>query len=74
MKTKMKHLEEAHRLILGSFDKLDTSERRIADGEIEKALCDLYALRITINTAIDLLTGAVGLSTTCTDYKTAADL
>jgi hypothetical protein len=73
MKTKMKHLEEAHRLILGSFDKLDTSERRIADGEIEKALCDLYALRITINTAIDLLT-TTGLSTTCTDSKTAADL
>jgi hypothetical protein len=71
---KTPHAEAAHRLILDSFGYLEFIERRIAHGETGQALHDLYALRITINTAIDLLTGAVGLSTTCTDSKTAADL
>lgn len=55
-----KSVSEAHRIVLGLFDKLDTTERRIAFGDNERALANLYALRIEIDRAVfNLATGAI---------------
>ena len=53
-------VEAAHKILLNAADKLDTTERRLAHGEKAQALCNLIALRIEINTAIQLLTGECG--------------
>lgn len=54
-------VEEAHKILCDAADNLDTTERRLAHGELSQALSNLCALRIQMNTAFDLLTGAMGL-------------
>lgn len=54
-------VEQAHRILLELADKVDTTENRLAHGELAQALANLYALRISVNSAVDLLTGAMGV-------------
>jgi hypothetical protein len=54
-------VEQAHNILCDAADNLDTTERRLAHGELAQALSNLYALRISLNTAVDLLTGAMGV-------------
>lgn len=63
-KPEMTHREEAHLLMLKCIDRLDTTERRLAHGDIEQTLANLYALRITMDRIIFCLaTGHVPVPT-----------
>lgn len=52
-------VEAAHKILCDAADHLDTTERRLAHGELAQAVSNLSALRIEINNAFDLLTGAL---------------
>lgn len=57
MKTRT-YSEEAHLIVLGLFDKLEDTERRIAFCERQQAIANLSAIQININEAIRLLAEA----------------
>lgn len=49
------NVEQAHKILCDFAENLDTTERRLAHGELAQALSNLYALRISLSGAIDLL-------------------
>lgn len=47
--------EEAHALLLKCIDRLELTENRLAHGEIEQTLANIYALRISLDRVVECL-------------------